>query len=92
MGELRARFARDGDQIAALIRTPGKKWRKIDAVRRRQRRCVLKMLARPVQEQSRALRRVAPYVLQGNDVLDEYERGEGHQIYVQTSIQVRHSY
>ena len=92
MGELQARFARYGDQVNVLIGKPGKKWRKIDAVRRKQRRCVLQMLARPVADLSRALRRIAPYVLQGADVLDEYEKGEGHQIYVQTTTKVRHSY
>ena len=92
MGELRDRFARYGEQIRGLMAKPGKKWRAVNAVRRRQRRCMLTMLARPVCEMSRALRRVAPYVLQGEGALREYEDGGGHSIYVQTAVQVRHSY
>ena len=64
MGELRARFARYGGQVRALMSKPGKKWAAINAVRCRQRRCYLQMLRFPVHELSRAMRRVAPYVLQ----------------------------
>ena len=75
-----------------MIEKPGKKWAKIDAVRRRQRRCMLQMLARPACELSKALRRIRPYVLQGEDQLRQYEDGDGHAIYVQASVQVRHNY
>ena len=75
-----------------MMEKPGKKWAKINEVRRRQRRCMLGMLARPVHELSKALRRVAPYVLQDPAVLRKYERSEGHIVYVQVHMQVRHSY
>ena len=92
MAELKSRFARYGGQISKLMHTKGKKWKAINAVRKRQRQCVLKMLKFPQAELSRALQRVAPFVLQDETALREFEDGGGHKIYAQVSMQVRHSY
>lgn len=91
MSELRARFARYGEQVKRLMQRKGKKWKAINAVRHKQRLCMGSMLQFPASEQSRALRRIAPYV-SGPDTMESFERSAGHKIYVQVNMQVKHSY
>ena len=75
-----------------MMHTKGKKWKVINAVRSKQRQCMRQMLQFPREELSRAMRRVAPFVLQDAAALREFETGGGHKIYVQMAVRVRHSY
>ena len=79
-------------QIDRLVTRKGRKWKKIHAIRARQRRVLALMLDRPAWGMSRALRRVKPYVL-GASALAEYENGtESAQVYVHVHPSVRHAY
>ena len=90
--ELEARFERYAHQINRLIGRRGQKWKKIEAVRSRQRRVLVRMLEFPVGVLSKALRRVRPYVL-GAEALAAFERDvDTEQVYVHVHPQVRHSY
>ena len=85
------RYAR---QIERLLAKRGKKWKKIECVRRRQRRVMLSLLHRPAQELTKALRRVQPHVLVDVDEeqLKEYEEGAGAQVYAHVHPYVKSSY
>ena len=92
MSELRARFFRDADQVERLMRKRGRKWARINKVRSRQRRCYAAMLQKPTNEQTRAMQRLKPYVRTTEDELREFEKGEGHHIYVQAHVKLRQAY
>jgi hypothetical protein len=90
--ELVGRYVRYAKQIDRLVVRRGKKWRKIHAVRARQRRVLYALLDMPAVLQSKALRRVQPLV-RDKCVLKEYETGvDSGQVYVHVHPWVRHNY
>ena len=93
MADLRARYERYAQQINRLVARKGKKWKRVECVRRKQRRCMLSMLLFPPAQLSRALRRVQPVVDMSKEALLEYEGGEStSQIYVHVHPSVRSAY
>ena len=90
--ELEARYVRYAVQIDGLVRKTGRKWKRLHAVRARQRRVLYKMLQFPAWCMSKALRRVKPYIAD-KDLLREYEQGvDSAQVYVHVNPEVRSSY
>lgn len=86
-----ARYMRYAAQIERLLARRGKKWKKIECVRQRQRRLMIALLSRPAAELNRALRRVKPHVLD-ESALEEYECGDGAQVYAHVHPLVKSSY
>jgi len=88
------RYLRYARQVERLLAKRGKKWKKIESVRRRQRRLMLVLLRRPPAQLSQALRRVQPYVLTECDeaALVEYEEGACAKIYVHVHPTIKSAY
>ena len=90
--ELDARYVRYAVQIDKLVRKTGRKWKRLHAVRARQRRVLYKMLRFPAWCMSKALRRVKPYIAD-KELLREYENGvDSAQVYVHIHPHIRSSY
>jgi hypothetical protein len=93
MEELLARYDRYALQINRLVGKRGKKWKRVEGVRQRQRRCLVQMLGFPAACLTRALRRVQAVVCTSLTILDEYEQGEATaQVYVHVNPRVRSTY
>ena len=91
--ELMDQYERYASQIWRILKRKGAKWHKAEAVRRKQRRCLIMMLRRPTWELPRALQRVQRVVCVSERVLKEFERGEHTaNIYVQVHPGVKHTY
>ena len=86
-------YERLARKVSDLLDCKGEKWRKLEAVRHRQRQCLIKLLRRPSAELTLALQRMQKVVCVDSEVLREFERGERTaNIYVQVHPIVKHSY
>ena len=91
MGDLQARYAKYSVRIHELMARKGKKWKRIERVRSKQRRCAVAMLAAPPELQTRAMRRVSAYV--NARELERFEACERtSQVYVHFHPEVKHTY